>query len=76
MQYDILPDIESKHHFDIEYILSVQRGSKLNIVPDFEGFSSISKQDQVYKRVFLERPEPSSMSYPISNPVLMPKYNF
>ncbi len=58
----------------IEYISSVQRASKLNIVPgpDIEGFYSKSKQYRVYKeRLF----GASSISYPISYPIyfLVPK---
>ncbi len=52
--------IPSKN-FDIEYLLSVQRASKLNIVPDIDGFPTISKQYRVYKEHLfggkLERPQ-------------------
>ncbi len=49
LRYDIIPDIESKLRYCIYiYISSVQRGSKLNIIPDIEGFSSISKQYRMY----------------------------
>ncbi len=64
----LYPDISIRYctryhqNFDIVSISSVQRASKLNIVPDIEGFYSISMQYRVYKeRLF----GASSISYPI-----------
>ncbi len=67
----------SNQNFDIVYISSVQRASKLNIVPDIEDFFSTSMQYRVHnlqhkERLFGE----SSISCPISYTILMPIYNF
>jgi hypothetical protein len=56
----ILYSISNKN-FDLEYISSVQRPSKFNIVPDIEAFSSMPKSkpsvSKVAKPLELERPQ-------------------
>jgi hypothetical protein len=63
----------SNQIFDMEYISSLQRRSILKIVPEIEGFYSISKQYRVFKEGLFGA---SSISYPISYTISMPIYNF